>query len=167
MLKNKILAIAALALSLFAAPAFAQQMIQYDAAGVKQYVDAAGHPLPVFEMRPGTPLNASSGNVANASAVATLAGAALQTTYITGFQCTAAGATAAAVVSVTVTGLLGGTQTYTFTFPAGVTTQASHLQPAFDMGLPASAANTAIVVTLPAGGAGNTNASCNAQGYRF
>jgi hypothetical protein len=33
--------------------------------------------------------------------------------------------------------------------------------------LPAAALNTPIVVTLPAGGAGNTNAAVNAHGYQI
>jgi hypothetical protein len=57
----------------------------------------------------GDMLSAASGNVANASAAATLAGAATKTTYITGFVVTASGSTAALVVNGTVTGLIGGT----------------------------------------------------------
>jgi hypothetical protein len=95
------------------------------------------------------PLGASSGVVAAAAAVATLAGAAGKTTYITGFQCMGLGATAASIVQVAVTGLLGGTQTYLVSVPAGVTTPISPFPLAvlFDPPLPASAVNTAIVVT--------------------
>lgn len=113
-----------------------------------------------------TYLTSSSGNVAAASAVATLAGAAGVTTYITGFVLTAAGATAAAVVNATVTGLIGGTATFTFTFPAGATVGATPLFVNFPTPIPASAANTSIVVTLPSGGAGNTNAAATAFGFR-
>lgn len=111
-------------------------------------------------------LTASSGNVANASAAATLAAAAGETTYITGFEITASGATAAAVVTVTVTGTIGGTLSYTFVAPAGATAQATPLVVEFPRPIPASAANTAIVVTLPALGAGNTNATVVAHGFR-
>lgn len=114
---------------------------------------------------PGT-LTAASGNVANANAVATLAGAAGKTTYIIGFQCTAAGATGAAVANLTVAGVITGTMTYTFVFPAGATVAATPLNVFFASPIPASATNTAIVVTLPAGGTGNTNAACNAQGFQ-
>lgn len=113
-----------------------------------------------------TPLSASSGNVAAATATATLAGAASVTTYISGFQITGAGATAASVVSATVTGLLGGTATYTLAIPAGVTTGIQPLTVNFYPPLPASAANTSIVVSVPSFGAGNTNATVTAQGYR-
>lgn len=114
-----------------------------------------------------TSLSASSGNVAAASAVATLAGAANQTTYISGFQVTGAGATGASVISVTVAGLLGGTATYTMAIPAGVSATVQPLVVSFYPPLPASAANTSIVVTAPSFGAGNTNATVNAQGYRI
>ena len=112
-----------------------------------------------------TPLIAGSGNVANASAAATLTGAATTTVYLAGFEVTGAGATAASVVTVTVAGLLGGTRSYTYTFPAGATVACQPLIVTFDPPLPASAVNTAIVVTCPAGGAGNTNNTVVAHGF--
>lgn len=115
----------------------------------------------------GTSLSASSGNVANASAVASLAAAVGLTNYITGFQITASGATAASVVDATVTGLIGGTATYSFTFPAGATVGATPLVVTFPQAIPASAANTAITVTLPASGAGGAHASVNVFGFRL
>lgn len=140
-----------------------------DRAKVQEVYATSGGALltaPVDTMPGVTQLSAASGNVANASAVATLAGAAGVTTYITGFVITAAGATAASVVNATVVGLVGGTQTYTFVFPAGATVAATPLVVQFPKPVPASAVNTAIVVTLPAGGAGNTNAAVNATGFR-
>jgi hypothetical protein len=112
-----------------------------------------------------TPLIAGSGNVANASAAATLTGTATTTVYISGFEVTGAGATAAAVATVTVAGLLGGTRSYTYTFPAGATVACTPLIVAFDPPLPASAVNTAIVVTCPASGAGGTNNTVVAHGF--
>lgn len=111
-------------------------------------------------------VTSSSGNVANASAVATLAAAAGKTTYISGFEITAAGATAAGVVTATVTGAIGGTMSYTFVAPTGATVAATPLVVEFHPPIPASAVNTAIVVTLPALGAGNTNATAVAHGYQ-
>lgn len=112
-----------------------------------------------------TPLSASSGAVAAAEAAATLTGAAAKTTYITGFQVTGSGATAALPVSVTVTGLLGGTATYAYTAVAGATLANQPLIVSFNPPLPASAVNTNIVVTCPTLGAGNTKNTVNAQGY--
>jgi hypothetical protein len=119
-------------------------------------------PLP-----PGAPIVAASGNVANTNAVATLAAAPGKTTFITGFRCDAAGATAGLAVSLTVAGLLGGTLTYAFTFPTGAAVGAWPVEHLFVPPLAASTVNTAIVVTLPAGGAGNTNATCNATGFQL
>lgn len=112
-----------------------------------------------------TVLTSSSGNVANASAVATLAATAAKTTWITGFEITAGGATASAVVVSTVVGVLGGTMSYIFAAPAGATVGATPLVVMFDNPIPGSAVNTAIVVTLPALGAGNTNAAVVAHGF--
>ena len=114
-----------------------------------------------------TPVTSSSGNKANASAAATLAASATQVTYLTGFEVTASGATAASVVLVTVTGVAGGTMTYVLTVPAGVTTAASPLQVEFSPPVPGSAVNTAIVVTVPALGSGNTNAAVVAHGFQL
>lgn len=114
-----------------------------------------------------TVLTASSGNVANASAAATLAGAAAATTYVTGFQITAGGATAGACVSATLAGVIGGTATYAFCVPTGATLAAQPLVVKLDPPVPASAVNTSIVLTLPALGAGSTNAAVSLQGYRL
>jgi hypothetical protein len=114
-----------------------------------------------------TPVNASSANQANANAVATLPAAAGKTTYISGFQLTASGATAGLAVTATVAGVLGGTLNYTFTFPAGALVPAQPLVVTFPEPLPSSAVNTAIVVTLPASGAGGTNATAAAQGFQL
>jgi len=113
-----------------------------------------------------TALIAGSGNVANAAAVATLTPTATTTAYIAGLLLTAGGATAGAIVNATIAGLLGGTQTFNFAFPTGAAVGAAPLAMTFDPPLPASAVNTAIVVTLPAGGVGNTNAAAVAWGFR-
>lgn len=114
-----------------------------------------------------SPVNASSGNVANAAAVATLPGVAGKTTYITGFEITGAGATATAVVSVTVAGVVSGTMTYTHAAVAGATLLNTPLIVEFAVPIPASADNTAIVVTVPALGVGNTNSTVVAHGYQI
>ncbi len=112
-----------------------------------------------------TQLDVSSGNVAAANAVATLPGAAGKTTWITGFEMTAAGSTAAAAVVATVTGVANA-QSYIFVFPAGALTGAAPLIVEFPQPIPASAPNTPIVVTLPSGGVGNTNAAVSAHGFQ-
>lgn len=105
-------------------------------------------------------------SVANASCLAQLTAVSGKYTYVTGFQCTASGATAAAVVTVTLVGAARTTDNYTFVFPAGVTTAAQNLAVNFATPLRANAVGSNISVTLPAGGSGNTNATCSIQGYR-
>lgn len=107
----------------------------------------------------------SSGNKANASAAATLTPTSGKTVYLAGLICTASGATTGLDVSVTVTGLTGGTQTYTFTFPAGALVGAYPLIIDFPINIPATGPDVAVAVTLPAGGIGNTNAAVTAFGY--
>lgn len=154
------------------------QSLNSSQAGLLLYVkgsDAKAHAvaadvggnLSLSALPAGTPISASSGNVANAAAVATLAAAAGKTTYITGFEATAAGATLGLPVIVTVAGLLGGTLSYTFAFVAGALLASTPLIVPYPQPLPASAANTAIVVTLPAGGAGATNATVTAHGFQL
>lgn len=110
-------------------------------------------------------INASSGNVAAATATATLAAVAAKTNYLTGVDIDTAGATAAACVNLTITGLVGGTQTVPFCTLAGVAVQNPRVQIRPPAPLPASAVNVAIVVALPSLGAGNTNAAVNAYGF--
>jgi hypothetical protein len=118
-------------------------------------------PYPVGQ----TPLVAASGNVANGSAAATLTPGSTVKAYITGFEVTATGATVGLPVLVTVAGILGGTLTYIFAAPAGALLIATPLIVPFNPPLPASAVNTAIVVTCPALGTGNTNAAVVAHGF--
>ena len=129
--------------------------------GVLAHLAAAATRLPVSA----TFVRAVSGNVANASAAATMPAVSGKTNYLTGFSVTASGATAAAVVQVTITGLSGGSAVYIFVAPAGVTAQAVPLVVDFAHPIPASATNTQIVVTCPALGSGNTNAAVEVRGF--
>lgn len=98
-----------------------------------------------------------------AATVATLPAVAAKTTYICGFSIRA-NATAAATANSTVSGTISGALNYTqWTAPLasgiGITEQT------FSPCLPASAANTAIVVTSAAPGAGGV-VSVSAWGYQ-
>ena len=84
-----------------------------------------------------------------------------------GFIITGAGATAASVVTVTVTGTITGTLSFALVIPAGATTSITPLIVEFSRPIPASAANTAIVVNVPSFGAGNTNAAVVAHGFQL
>lgn len=146
-----------------AAPSYVegnQVSLRTDLAG---FLGVAHQPYPLAA----TPETAASGNVANASAAATLATTSGKTTYITGFEVTAGGATAGAVVTVTVTGTITGTLSYTFAVPTGAVLAATPLIVEFTTPIPASATNTTIVVTCPALGTGNTNATVVAHGFQL
>ena len=110
-------------------------------------------------------VTSASGNKANAAGTATLTAGASTTAYISGFECTSTGATVGLPVIVTVTGTISGTLSYIFAAPAGALLIATPLVVQFCPPIPASAVNTNIVVTLPALGAGNTNAAVVAHGY--
>lgn len=112
-----------------------------------------------------TAVNASSGNVAAASAVAALPAVAAKTNWVSGIQLSAGGATAGACVTATLAGLIGGTASYTFCAPTGATIAAQPLSVQFYPPVPASAVNTAITLTMPSLGAGNTNATADIQGF--
>jgi hypothetical protein len=117
-------------------------------------------------LAPGVDITASSGNVAAATATATLAAAVGKVTYICGFSITSAGSTGAAVVSPTITNMITGTMTFTYTSVAGVTLANQPLVIPFNRCIPANAPNTTIVVSMPSLGTGNTNATVNAWGYQ-
>jgi hypothetical protein len=110
-------------------------------------------------------VTASSGNVANATATATLAATTGMQWSVTGLEITAGGCTAATMVSASVTGLYGGTVTYAFGCPLGAAVPAVPLVVNFNPPLDAAAVGGAIVLTLPALGSGNTNAAVAIHGY--
>lgn len=134
-------------------------------------------PYPVIPIQPSLgltpypptaiPVTASSGNIAAATAAATLPAVAGKTTYISGFSVSGAGATAALAVSVTVTGVVGGTLTYTYAAAAGVAVGNAPLIVEFPYPIPSTAANTTIVVSCPTLGSGNTNNTVNAYGFQL
>lgn len=111
-----------------------------------------------------TPQYVSSGNKAAQTASAAIPATAGQYSYLNGFEITGSGATAASVVVATVT---DGTWTESFivAVPAGVTTGLTPLIVRFPTPLKSSNTNTAITVSCPSLGSGNTNACVNAEGY--
>lgn len=103
-----------------------------------------------------------SATVANAAAIATIPGVVGQTAYVTGFEVWAGGATVAALVSVTLAGVLGGSQTFPFSAVAGVALVSQPLVFSFDGPALASAAN--VTLALPALGLGNASAQVVLRG---
>lgn len=111
-----------------------------------------------------SPLVATA-TAAAATATATLTSTTGRTAYLNGFVVSGLGATAGQASAITVTGVLGGTQTYQMSVPTGATVAATPVVVNFPMPVPASATNTNIVVSVVSFGAGNTNANVTAYGY--
>jgi hypothetical protein len=112
-----------------------------------------------------TPVTASSGNVAAAIATATLPAVSGKTTYVSGFEITNAGATAASNVIATLAGIISGTSSYIVSVVAGATLGNRPLIVQFSPAIPASAVNTAITLSVPSLGAGNTHSAASIHGY--
>lgn len=117
---------------------------------------------------PANPIIADSGVQGNAQVVATLSGQSGSglLAYIAGFQVFGAGATAAKIITITVSGLACGDLHFPMVVPAGAT--ASLQYPAnivFPFPIPASGVGTNITVTVPAFGPGNTAACVVAEGF--
>ncbi len=112
-----------------------------------------------------TSVTGASGNVANAAAAAALPAVAGKTNYVTGFEITGAGATAASNVIATLAGVITGTLSYIVTAVAGATVGNRPVIVTFSPAIPASAANVAITLSVPALGAGNTHSAAVIHGY--
>ena len=113
------------------------------------------------------PLSKSSGNVGAATAAATLTPDADKQAFCAGFTITGSGATAALPVSVTLSGVQGGTMTFTYAAAAGVLVANTPLHVTFNPPLAATAINTVITVSCPTLGSGNTNNTANIWGYQL
>lgn len=135
-----------------------------DGAGNLSSASSGSYPTPTEAGV--TFLNSSSGNVAAATATATLAAAAGKTTYVSGWSFSGGGATVGSIVNGTISGLIGGTQTISIAVPTGATLGCNSLDQNYNPAIPASAANTAIVFSVPSLGAGNTNATLSIWGYQ-
>ncbi len=158
--------------SAMASPAQAQFVGQpfwlSDPTSVCTYPGRSG--CPVVEASEPLPYGAtaeasSSGDVAAATATATLAGAASKFTYITGLQISGGGATGASVIQCTITGAIGGTETIEVGVIAGATLAIAPVQVSFAKPLQSSAVNTSIVASCPSFGSGNAHAAVSAQGF--
>jgi hypothetical protein len=117
-------------------------------AGPSQYPDSA------------TPIT-GAGTGTTGAVVGTLAGVASKTTYISGFNVSAIGGTAA-VGPITVAGL----KAQSFVYHMASSASGNTLQVQYVPAIPASAANTAITVTTTADGTA-TGVAVNAWGYQL
>jgi hypothetical protein len=100
---------------------------------------------------------------------ATIAAVAGKIAYIEGFDLTGCAATTGNTITITVTGLQAGTQSFcvsiagTVTNPAFGATNVYSVR--FPQAMPASAANTAITVNVGSFGSGSTAQAATAYGY--
>jgi hypothetical protein len=111
----------------------------------------------------GTGVNVNSTGAASSTTI-TIPALPGQLAYLSSFEIYCGGATAGAILACTITGLAGGTKTIPIAAPAGVTLAAPYTWVAYDNAIPASAVNTAIVLTIPAA-AGRTNCAGTLQGF--
>jgi hypothetical protein len=102
--------------------------------------------------------------VAAATATAALAAVASKTAYCAGFIVTGGGATAGSLVRATLA--LGDvTLGFDIEVPAGAAKQITPLIVNFPSPIPANAVNTAITLSVPSFGAGNTDVSIAIMGF--
>jgi hypothetical protein len=128
--------------------------------------DVNGIPWTLGQIPPGAVWQTkSSGNVAAAVGAATIAKVAGKTTYLVGFEITGTGATVGLPVTVTITGLLGGTASFTYAAVADALLANTPLIRNFPYPLPSSDVNVDIVVSCPSLGTGATNNTVVAYGY--
>jgi len=114
-------------------------------------------------------VNINVGVVANTTMNAVMPAVPGYLNVLRGFKITGTGATAASAIDVTTTGCGTAGPNLRLAVPAGVNTNAPNTawSPDWPNGIPASAANTAITVSVPAFGAGNTGAAISLYGYRI
>lgn len=106
-------------------------------------------------------LNSTTGTTG--AVTVTLPAAPGRFTYLCGFFGTSAGTTAGLAAAGTITGVVGGPANFTYAY---VSSGQGLLGAALTNCLPSSAQNTAIVVTIPGGGAG-TVVSLFAWGFQL
>ena len=125
------------------------------------FVDAAAFDIPsVTQVTNSSTLPAASNDVQVA------AGPAGSLNYVTGFEVTGGGATAASILTLTLQGVVGGNITYKVAIPAGATLGITPLTVEFPGGgLAAAALAGAIVLACPSFGVGNTDAAVTIHGY--
>lgn len=137
--------------------------------GVRQHINLDGS-VPVSQVSSApfgsTQITASATGTTGATA-ATLAGVAGKTTYITSMTVTEKNPTAAIDITVVTTGLATNLTWNMHLLATGAAVpNPPPLTVVFNPPIPASAVNTAIVVTAGAAGAGGVS-SVNLQGYQL
>lgn len=101
--------------------------------------------------------------VAGATTI-TIPAVAGQLAYLSSFEIYTGGATTGALVVCTITGLKGGAVSIPVAIPTGPALASPYTWVAYDIAIPASGVNTAIVLTIPAA-AGRTNCAGTLRGF--
>lgn len=108
----------------------------------------------------------TTGSAAAASQTVTIPALAHQFSYCAGFQVDGLGATSGSTIQVTL-GDGTWTLTYELIIPTGATTSlANRLSEKFPHPLRSTSVNTAITLTVPSFGSGNTSAVCGIWGFQ-
>jgi len=115
-------------------------------------------PTLAFAQAPAVPPVTASATGTTGAVVATISAKASQINSLCGFDVISSGVTSA-ITPITVTGLTGGTLTYT-----GIIAGTAPFTPRFNPCIQGSAVNTAIVITTTASGSA-TAVSVNAYGF--
>lgn len=118
-----------------------------------------------MQLPPNGNIVSNSATAAAANCVVTLPAVAGRTNFVEGFTVTGTGATAAAIVNTTLSGLAVSNCVYITAFPAGVNTAITTLDIRFPTPLPASAANAAITLNVPSAGSGNSAVAATIYGF--
>lgn len=103
---------------------------------------------------------------AAAALSASLASTASQTTYLQGYAISGGGATAAATLTATISGLTGTNMAVGYFVTTGTTIGSSPVIVNFTRAIPASGTNISVTINLPSLGAGNSSTVLSIFGYR-
>lgn len=122
---------------------------------IRRFVANIAYPVGVTP--PGVVTTSANQSGTGAASAITLTVPAVpgQINQVSSFTVSGTGATAGSTIQITLAGVQGGTQTFDYVVPAGAAVAAPTLEVNFNPPLVASAANTAIVLTVPSFGAGN------------
>ena len=132
---------------------------------------SAAAPLPVTvgtRYPAGATALSASAVTANVEANPTFPAVAGKTNYISGLSITGGGATAAALITANLQGIINNgiaNASWILAVPAGVTLGIEPIVVTFDPPLPATAANLLVGLTVPAFGAGNTKVAAAIWGF--
>lgn len=131
------------------------------------YIDERGNPVATVRLANQVDDDVVAAATGSAGAIApAIPAVAGKVAYCTGFSVGGLGATAASVIEVTLTGIIGGvTMRWKYSVPAGATVISPHFTVDFDRPIPADRSNLAITLSVPSFGTGNTSSVAYIRGF--